>query len=39
VFTIPHELNAVTLDNQKAMYRLLFDAAAQTLLRFAADEK
>jgi hypothetical protein len=39
VFTIPHELNAVTLGNQKAMYRLLFDAAAQTLLRFAADEK
>ena len=39
VFTLPHELNAVTLGNQKAMYRLLFDAASQTLLRFAADQK
>lgn len=39
VFTIPHELNAVTLGNQKVMYQLLFDTAAQTLLRFAADGK
>jgi hypothetical protein len=39
VFTIPHELNSIIMGNQKAMYRLLFNAASQTLLRFAADEK
>lgn len=35
VFTLPHELNAVILGNRKPLYKLLFDAAAQTLLSFA----
>lgn len=39
VFTIPHELNPLILGNQKALYKLLFDAASQTLLCFAADKK
>ncbi len=37
VFTLPHELNTLILGNQKSMYKLLFDSASQTLLRFAAD--
>jgi hypothetical protein len=39
VFTLPHELNAIVMGNQKSLYSLLFDAASQTLLRFAADDK
>lgn len=39
VFTLPHELNAIILGHQKLLYTLLFDAAAQTLLCFAADKK
>jgi Putative transposase/Transposase zinc-binding domain len=39
VFTLPHELNAIVMGNQKLLYKLLFDAAAQTLLTFAADKK
>jgi hypothetical protein len=35
VFTLPHELHALTLLNQAALYRLLFDCAASTLLEFA----
>jgi hypothetical protein len=37
VFTLPHELNGLILyseRNQRALLRLLFDAAAQTLLEF-----
>lgn len=37
VFTLPHELNPLILyseRNQRALLRLLFDAAAQTLLEF-----
>ncbi len=37
VFTLPHELNALILygeRNQRALLKLLFDAAAQTLLEF-----
>jgi len=34
VFTLPHLLNALIRQNQQALYRLLFQAAAQTLLDF-----
>jgi Putative transposase/Transposase zinc-binding domain len=34
VFTLPASLRAVALQNQASLYRLLFDAAAGTLLRF-----
>ena len=37
VFTMPHELNAVTLGNRSTMFSLLFKAASSTLLNFAAD--
>jgi len=39
VFTLPHELNSIIMGNRKALFKLLFDASAQTLLRFANDEK
>lgn len=39
VFTVPHELNVLALDNQRAFYDLLFTASAQTLLEVAADPK
>jgi hypothetical protein len=41
VFTLPHELNALVLfnqRNQRALWKLLFDAAAQTLLAFGRQE-
>jgi Putative transposase/Transposase zinc-binding domain len=34
VFTLPHELNALILSNKSALLKILFDAAAQTLLAF-----
>ena len=34
VFTLPHALNPLIRQNQRALYRLLFDAASQTLLEF-----
>ncbi len=34
VFTLPHELNAVVLNNKKVMLTILFKSAAQTLLTF-----
>lgn len=37
VFTVPHELNVLALDNQRVFYDLLFTASAQTLLEVAAD--
>ena len=37
VFTVPHELNVLALDNQRVLYDLLFTASAQTLLEVAAD--
>jgi hypothetical protein len=37
VFTLPHELSAVALQNKRAVYNLLFHAAAQTLLEVATD--
>jgi hypothetical protein len=39
VFTIPEQLSALALANKKVVYGILFDAAAQTLLRIAADPK
>jgi hypothetical protein len=39
VFTLPHELNSLVLGHRKVLYKLLFDASAQTLLSFAKDEK
>ena len=37
VFTIPHELNALCLQNKKVMYGILFKAASQTLLELCKD--
>ena len=37
VFTLPHELHGIILGNRKALFKLLFDAASQTLLQFAKD--
>src|SRR5258705_199022 len=34
VFTLPHELNSLIQQNQRALYNLLFGAASQTLLQF-----
>lgn len=39
VFTIPHELSALALQNKKAVYGLLFRATAETLLEIGADPK
>ena len=38
VFTLPHELNAIVLNNKKVMLNCLFAAASQTLLRFGENE-
>jgi predicted Zn-ribbon and HTH transcriptional regulator len=37
VFTLPHELATLALQNKKAIYNLLFQASAATLLEVAAD--
>jgi predicted RNA-binding Zn-ribbon protein involved in translation (DUF1610 family) len=39
VFTVPHELNLLALDNPRHFYHLLFTATAATLLEIAADPK
>jgi hypothetical protein len=39
VFTIPHELSWLALQNRKVVYDLLFRARAATLLEIAADPK
>jgi hypothetical protein len=39
VFTLPHQLGPLALQNPRLMYNLLFQAAAQTLLQVAADPK
>lgn len=39
VFTLPHELNSLVMGHRKILYKLLFDASAQTLLCFAKDNK
>ena len=37
VFTLPHELHGIIMGNRKELFKLLFDAASQTLLQFAKD--
>lgn len=37
VFTLPHELNSLCLQNKKTMYRLLFKAASETILELCKD--
>src|SRR5689334_23082808 len=39
VFTLPHELGPLALQNPALVYGLLFQAAAQTLAQIAADPK
>jgi hypothetical protein len=39
VFTLPHELSALTLQNKKVLYDLLFQTSAATLEEVAADPK
>jgi hypothetical protein len=38
VFTLPHELNTVILNNKKVMLNILFAAASKTLLNFGENE-
>jgi len=38
VFTVPHELNLIILNNKRVMLNLLFKAASQTLLTFGKNE-
>ena len=38
VFTLPHELNTVILNNKKTMLNILFAAASKTLLTFGKNE-
>lgn len=38
VFTLPHELNPVILNNKEVMLNILFKAASQTLLAFGENE-
>ena len=39
VFTLPHELGPLALQNKSLVYRLLFEAVSDTLLTIAADPK
>jgi hypothetical protein len=39
VFTLPAPISAIAYSNKSAIYRLLFDVAAETLLTIAADPK
>lgn len=39
VFTLPHQLAPLALQNKQVMYSLLFRCSAQTLLEIAADSK
>lgn len=39
VFTLPSELNQITLQNQSVVYTLLFKAVSETLKELASDEK
>ena len=39
VFTIPQELNMLAYQNQKVVYKILFDAVAGTLLELTANPK
>ena len=39
VFTVPHELNPLFLNNPETLYKLLFRAASETLTQLASDKK
>ena len=39
VFTLPHELSALTLQNKRLLYDLLFRTSAETMLELARDPK
>jgi Putative transposase/Transposase zinc-binding domain len=39
VFTLPHQLNTIILGNRQQLFKLLFNASAQTLLAFGNDER
>jgi predicted Zn-ribbon and HTH transcriptional regulator len=39
VFTVPHELNVLALENPRLFYDLLFTTSARTLLEIASDPK
>jgi hypothetical protein len=39
VFTLPDDFNALALGNRRVVYRVLFEAVAQTLLEVAANPK
>ncbi|HUY03543.1 MAG TPA: IS91 family transposase [Rhodocyclaceae bacterium] len=39
VFTLPETISAIAYTNKAAIYRLLFDVAAEALLTIAADQK
>jgi hypothetical protein len=39
VFTLPHELNPITLCNKTVVYDILFKSVAETLQEFAEDSK
>ena len=39
VFTIPSELNTLTLQNQKLIYNILFKASSETLMELGKDPK
>jgi len=39
VFTVPHSWNTVMMQSPKQMYKLLFDAASETLLNLGANPK
>ncbi|MCK5206880.1 MAG: transposase zinc-binding domain-containing protein, partial [Cyclobacteriaceae bacterium] len=39
VFTIPHQLNSLCLQNKKEMYGILFRAASQTILELSKDTR
>jgi predicted Zn-ribbon and HTH transcriptional regulator len=39
VFTVPHDLSALMLQNKKLLYGLLFRASAETLMEVGADPK
>ena len=38
VFTVPHELNSIILNNKKVMLNIIFKAASQTLLTFGENQ-
>jgi hypothetical protein len=38
VFTLPHELNPVILNNKKVMFNMLYKATSKTLLTFGKDK-